>query len=101
VRLVAHRGETSARAALYDDATRTIYLPAGWTGETPAELSVLVHEMVHHLQNVAGLRYECAAARERPAHVAQDRWLALFGRSLVDEFALDSMTLLVRTACMH
>ena len=25
--------------AIYYDATRTIYLPEGWTGDTPAELS--------------------------------------------------------------
>jgi Domain of unknown function (DUF6647) len=86
--------------ALYDDATRTIYLRREWTGRTPAELSVLVHEMVHHLQNVAGLKYACPAAREKPAYDAQDRWLSLFGRNLVDEFKLDPMTVLVRTHCL-
>lgn len=86
--------------ALYEDATRTIYLPQGWTGATPAEVSVLVHEMVHHLQNVAGLKYECAQARERPAYAAQDAWLARSGRSLADEFELDPMTVLLRTRCM-
>jgi hypothetical protein len=87
--------------ALYDDRTRTIYLPRGWKGATPAEQSVLVHEMVHHLQKVAGLKYECAEAREKPAYEAQDKWLAEFGRNLLDEFKLDPMTLLVRTRCMH
>jgi hypothetical protein len=37
--------------AVYDDLTKTIFLPHSWKGETPADLSVLVHEMVHHLQN--------------------------------------------------
>ncbi|MBI4207898.1 MAG: hypothetical protein HY527_23000 [Betaproteobacteria bacterium] len=87
--------------ALYDDRSRTIYLPEGWTDTTPTEISVLVHEMVHHLQNVAGLKYECPQAREKPAYVAQDKWLALFGRNLVDEFKLDPMTVLVRTNCMY
>ena len=41
--------------AVYNDKSRTIFLPDAWTGTTPAELSVLVHEMVHHLQNLAGL----------------------------------------------
>lgn len=85
--------------ALYDDATQTIYVQEGWTGATPAELSVLVHEMAHHLQNLAGSKYRCAEARERPAYVAQARWLALFGKSLGGEFSIDPMTLLVRTAC--
>src|SRR6266436_1020947 len=38
--------------AVYHDATQTIYLSQGWSGNTPAELSVLVHEMIHHFQNV-------------------------------------------------
>ena len=87
--------------ALYDDTTRTIYLRDTWTGATPAEVSVLVHEMTHHLQNVAGLKYECPQAREELAYRAQERWLARSGRSLAKEFKLDPMTLLVRTKCMH
>jgi hypothetical protein len=38
--------------AVYDDLKRTIYLPEGWTGVTPADQSLLVHEVVHHMQNV-------------------------------------------------
>jgi hypothetical protein len=86
-------------AALYEDASRTIYLPEGWTGRTPSEVSVLVHEMVHHLQNLSGQKYECAAAREKPAYTAQQKWLALSGRNFFEEFDTDPMTLLVRTAC--
>lgn len=97
----AHRRSHREVDALYDDSNRTIYLSEGWTGTTSAEISVLVHEMVHHLQNVAGLKYECSQAREKPAYAAQDRWLALFGRNLIDEFKLDPMTVLVRTNCMH
>ena len=33
--------------SLYNIASRTIYLSPEWNGRTPAELSVLVHEMVH------------------------------------------------------
>lgn len=87
--------------AIYDDESRTIYLPEGWTGATPADVSVLVHEMVHHLQNVAGLTYGCAGEREKPAYRAQARWLELFDTTLADEFGIDPMTLLVRTNCMR
>jgi len=99
--LLAHPNQVPAVEAQYVDATRTIYLQKGWTGKSPAELSVLVHEMVHHVQNVAGLKYACAEEREKPAYAAQKQWLALFGRNLVEEFKLDPMTLLVRTNCMH
>jgi hypothetical protein len=56
--------------AVYNDQNKTIYLPNGWKGSTPAELSMLVHEMVHHLQNEAGLKYECPQAREKLAYEA-------------------------------
>lgn len=72
----------------------------GWTGKSPADVSVLVHEMVHHVQNVAGLKYACPEEREKPAYDAQNQWLALFGRKVTEEFELDPMTLLVRTNCL-
>ncbi len=85
---------------MYNDDTKTIYLPNGWAGRTPAELSILVHEMVHHLQNVAKLTHDCPAAREKLAYEAQDKWLALFGTSLEDEFGIDAFTLFAKTGCL-
>jgi len=85
--------------AVYHDPTRTIYLPEGWTGGTPAELSVLVHGVVHHFQNVLRLKYECPQEREKLAHIAQNRWLALFGNSLESDFHIDAFSLLVKTRC--
>jgi hypothetical protein len=87
--------------AIYDDVRKTIYLPQGWTGTKPAEVSVLVHEMVHHLQNLAGTKYNCPEEREKPAYLAQKRWLDRFGLNLADEFQIDGMTVLVRTNCMN
>lgn len=87
--------------AIYDDGSRTVYLPEGWSATSPAEVSVLVHELVHHLQNVGGLKYICSGEREKPAYQAQARWLELFDKNLSDEFGLDPMTLLVRTNCLR
>ena len=77
--------------ALYDTSSETIY--------TPAELSVLVHEMVHHLQKKNNTKYECPAAREEIAYEVQEKWLSLFGRDLATEFQIDPFTLKVITAC--
>jgi Domain of unknown function (DUF6647) len=87
--------------AIYADATQTIYLPERWTGTTAAELSVLVHEMVHHVQNVGGLKYQCPQEREKLAYMAQDRWLGLFGHNLEADFELDAFSLLVKTRCLY
>jgi hypothetical protein len=85
--------------ALYDDVHRTIYLQEGWSAR-PAEFSVLVHEMVHHLQNVAQLKYDCPQAREELAFKAQEGWLTLSGLNLMDEFEIDAMTIFIRSACL-
>jgi hypothetical protein len=94
----AHQREV---VAIYSDRTKTIYLPEGWTGEATAERSVLVHEMVHHLQNIGQLRYECPAAREKLAYEAQGDWLELHGLSLEQEFEVDLMTVLITSACIN
>jgi hypothetical protein len=86
--------------AVYDDSTRTIYLPRGWTGATPSERSVLVHEMVHHLQNLAGLKYACGGAREKPAYLAQRKWLDVHDLDLEKEFDVDMFTIVALSACM-
>jgi hypothetical protein len=85
--------------ALYDPDTRTIYLPDSWTGETPADLSVLVHEMVHHLQFAGQLKFECPAQREAMAYQAQEQWLGLYKRSLAGEFDIDAFTLKISASC--
>jgi hypothetical protein len=85
--------------ALYDPAERTILLPDGWTGATPAEISVLVHEMVHHMQTAAGRPYSCPGEREALAYRAQADWLARFGESLEQDFGINDMFLKLATIC--
>ena len=87
--------------AAYEESSRTIYLAEGWTGRSPAELSVLVHEMVHHLQASADMRFACPAEREVLAYRAQDAWLRLFGFDLKSAFGIDGALLLVATVCTH
>jgi uncharacterized protein DUF6647 len=87
--------------AIYSDSERTIYLRDGWNGDNPTDLSVLVHEMVHHAQNLQGLKFECPQEREKLAYRAQERWLGLFGHSLASDFELDPFSLLVKTRCLN
>ena len=83
--------------ALYSNESKTIYLMDGWTGKTPAELSILVHEMVHHLQNVGQLKFACSQEREELAYKAQDDWLHLFGRDLERDFQMAPFSILVKS----
>lgn len=109
---VRRREVTTAYAALpaaqrqsvvsvYQDKEKSIVLPLGWKGVTPADISILVHEMVHHLQNSARLHYACPQEREALAYAAQEKWLGLFGRSLHSDFDIDEMTLVVSTRCLY
>jgi hypothetical protein len=85
----------------YDDAKTTIYMREDWTGRTPAELSILVHEMVHHLQNVGKMKFACPQEREQLAYEAQQRWLSLHGGDLLRDFELDPLFVLVATNCIY
>lgn len=85
--------------ALYDEKTETILLTKSWRGRSPTDLSILVHEMVHHLQYRASLDFACSAAREAMAYAAQEQWLGLFGKTLVQEFEIDPVTLKLSTSC--
>jgi hypothetical protein len=87
--------------ALYDNTSKTIFLPDDWTGTSPVDQSVLVHEMVHHIQNLAELKFECPMAREKLAYLAQDKWLGQFGTSLEREFDVDMFTVLISSACVY
>jgi hypothetical protein len=94
-----HAGSDSI-VALYHRERKTIYLPESWSPRTPAEISVLVHEMVHHLQNFANESYGCPQEMEKPAYKAQAQFLEQFGTNLEREFGIDGLTLIVRTNCM-
>jgi len=95
--------QRSARevVARYDDATRMIYLPDGWDGSTPAQMSALVHAMTHHFQNVGGRKYyDCPEERKALPYEAQGRWLGLYGRGLNEDFGIDQAALMLITQCM-
>ena len=62
---------------LYDPASATIWLIRPWDPRDPHDVSVLLHEMVHHRQR--GRHWYCPGAQELPAYRLQDRWLNALG----------------------
>jgi hypothetical protein len=87
--------------AIYVRMVDTIVLRDDWNTHDPVEVSVLVHELVHHLQNHAGVKYPCPQAREAPAFQAQEQWLNMFGEDLKSAFGIDKFTLILRTQCLY
>ena len=65
----------------YDPDTATIYLIRPWSPESPQDVSVFLHELVHHRQQVAGHWY-CPGAQEPEAYRLQEAWLAERGESI-------------------
>jgi hypothetical protein len=86
--------------AVYDAESGTIVVRDDWTGATVEDMSILVHEVVHHLQAVSGERFACPADRERAAFAAQADYLAEHRLDLESSFGIDPFTLLVRTTCV-
>jgi uncharacterized protein DUF6647 len=84
----------------YDSGGKTIYVSNEWTGGSPAELSILVREMAHHLQNLAGRNYGCPEERQAVPCAAQEKWLRLSGRDLMTEFGISPDVLLMSTQCV-
>ena len=60
---------------LYDKDSDTIILPDNWDRRDPWDLGVLVHEMVHYLQDMNKIKFECTAQMEKDAWPIQQRYL--------------------------
>lgn len=65
--------------ALYGRGEQVIYLRTGWDSGKLRDRSELVHELVHHFQNVHALSYQCDAQREALAYDLQLKWLRAQG----------------------
>lgn len=60
---------------IYAATTATIYLVRPWSPRDPRDVSVLLHELVHHRQ-VTARHWYCDTAQEWDAYKLQERWLA-------------------------
>jgi hypothetical protein len=59
---------------LYDPERQEILLVQPWNARSAEDVSVLLHELVHHRQSTH--HWYCPAAQELPANRLQDAWLA-------------------------
>jgi len=60
---------------LYDTESDTIILLDSWDRRKPWDMAVLLHEMVHYLQDMNNLKFECTAEMERDAWPIQKQYL--------------------------
>ena len=90
----------STVVALYDRPTSTIYLPNGWKPEALYDRAMLLHELVHHVQEFNKLPSPCSAQRERQAYDLTRQWL---GERGVDDpygfLKVDELTVTILSSC--
>ena len=60
---------------LYDQESDTIILPDTWDRRKAWDLGVLLHEMVHYLQDQNNMDFNCTAEMERESWPIQQRYL--------------------------
>nr|WP_238368199.1 DUF6647 family protein [Mesobacterium pallidum] len=73
-----HASQEGMARGIYDTETEVVYLVSPWDKRDPRDVSVLLHELVHHRQAEAGHWY-CPGAQEEPAYRLQDEWLSGMG----------------------
>ena len=60
----------------YNLKNNVIILPDTWNSAKPFDLGLLVHEIIHYLQDVNNIQYRCTAEMEIDAWPLQKQYLA-------------------------
>lgn len=89
--------------AVYNHDTKTIHLVEDWSPTKPIDVATLLHELVHHLQNEAGLMDPWSACPgadyEAPAYKTHLAWLDASGLDGMKESGMNHFLLLSITSC--
>jgi hypothetical protein len=89
----------SGYLALYHADSRTVLLRHDWDMRDLRDRSILVHELVHHLQAEAGRDYLCKGEMEREAYEIQAVWLEARGAELFEVMNMNGLFLFAVTRC--
>ena len=88
--------------AFYDRTTTTIYLPTNWDHKTVYRKAMLLHELVHHVQNVNKVSFRCEGEREKQAYALTLRWLTEQGvNDPYGALNLDEFTVGLYSSCLE
>ena len=61
--------------AFYDTNTDTIILPDTWDRRRPWDLSVLLHEIIHYVQDQNDIKFDCLQEMEAQSWPLQQKYL--------------------------
>lgn len=91
--------ETTGFLALYHAETGTVLLRDDWRIDDLRDRSILLHELVHHVQAHADRSYPCHGAKEREAYGLQAEWLEARGGDLFDLLGMNALGFYAATRC--
>lgn len=89
--------------ALYNHDTKTIHLPKKFDHRIPSHKSILLHELVHHMQYANGYneKVHCMQLLEAQAYDLQEKWLKDNNIVLDKEFEIGPILRSLVTTCSH
>jgi hypothetical protein len=96
---VADPDTRSGYLALYHADSQTVLLRRDWDMRDLRDRSILVHELVHHMQAQAERDYVCRGAMEREAYEVQSTWLEARGADLYEVMNMNGLFLYAVTRC--
>lgn len=95
--------EGTRAVAIYDHRIDTIFLPDTWKADSLYHVSMLLHELVHHMQDNTGLNMETAPCPgrdlEKPAYEAQFAFLKAAGLDPMPASGLNKMAYFFIVGC--
>ena len=89
--------------ALYNNITKTIMLNKDFWWFSTRDQSILLHELVHHMQyNSNYIKYKnmCRGTIEKEAYEIQSKWLAKYKRELFEVMNMNDLHYLIITTCV-
>ena len=96
-------GSSTNIVALYNNITKTIMLNKDFWWSSTKDQSILLHELVHHMQyNSDYIKYKnmCRGTIEKEAYEIQSKWLAKYKRELFEVMNMNDLHYLMITSCV-
>jgi len=80
-------------------ANGVMWLRDDWSTDNVRDVSILLHESVHHMQAEAGTEYRCRGESERVAHEVQFAWLEAAGLDPFETIGINKLYYVMVTTC--
>lgn len=78
----------------------SIFLEESWDINSVADQSILLHELVHYMQDMNHFSYECEGDQERLAYYIQEKWLLEeYGLELYDTIDMSPLAMVAAMMC--